>query len=58
MSCFRLVRLSQRLGGLKKLLADVETDFMLQRLNCVAIDRPVFLTGLGRSACGHQRARC
>jgi len=46
---FRLVTLSQRLGGLNKVLADLETDFVAQRLESVAIDRPVFLTGLARS---------
>jgi hypothetical protein len=46
---FRLVALSQRLGGLNKLLADLETDFVAQRLESMAIDRPVFLTGLARS---------
>jgi hypothetical protein len=48
-SDFRLVTLSQRLGGLNKVLAELETDFIAQRLHCVAIDRPVFLTGLARS---------
>jgi hypothetical protein len=46
---FRLVTLSQRLGGLNKVLADLETDFVARRLQDVAIDRPVFLTGLARS---------
>jgi hypothetical protein len=46
---FRLVTLSQRLGALNKVLAELETDFVAQRLHSVAIDRPVFLTGLARS---------
>jgi hypothetical protein len=46
---FRLVALSQRLGGLNQVLADLETDFVARRLDCVEIDRPVFLTGLARS---------
>jgi hypothetical protein len=46
---FRLVAMNQRLGGLKKVLADLESDFVARRLECVAIDRPVFLTGLARS---------
>lgn len=46
---FRLVRMSQRLGGLNKLLVDLETDLVAARLNRVSIDRPVFLTGLARS---------
>ena len=46
---FRLVTLSQRLGALNKVLADLETDFIARRLDAVAIDRPVFLTGLARS---------
>jgi hypothetical protein len=46
---FRLVTLSQRLGALNKVLADLETDFVARRLHAVAIDRPVFLTGLARS---------
>jgi hypothetical protein len=46
---FRLVTLSQRLGALNRVLADLETDFVAQRLHSVAIDRPVFLTGLARS---------
>jgi len=46
---FRLVTLSRRLGPLNKVLADLETDFVAQRLESVSIDRPVFLTGLARS---------
>ena len=46
---FRLVALSQRLGALNKVLADLETDFVAERLQSVSIDRPVFLTGLARS---------
>jgi hypothetical protein len=46
---FRLVTLSRRLGPLNKVLADLETDFVAQRLQSVSIDRPVFLTGLARS---------
>lgn len=46
---FRLVTLSRRLGPLNKVLADLETDFVAQRLQAVSIDRPVFLTGLARS---------
>jgi hypothetical protein len=46
---FRLVALSQRLGPLNKVLADLETDFVARRLDSVEIDRPVFLTGLARS---------
>jgi hypothetical protein len=46
---FRLVAMNQRLGGLKKVLADLENDFVARRLEHTAIDRPVFLTGLARS---------
>jgi sulfotransferase family protein len=46
---FRLVTLSQRLGALNRVLADLETDFVARRLDSVTIDRPVFLTGLARS---------
>jgi hypothetical protein len=46
---FRLVALSQRLGALNKVLADLETDFVARRIQPVEIDRPVFLTGLARS---------
>lgn len=46
---FRLVTLNQRLGRMNRLLADLETDFVARRLDSVAIDRPVFLTGLARS---------
>jgi len=46
---FRLVAMDRRLGGLKKILADLESDFVARRLECVTIDRPLFLTGLARS---------
>jgi hypothetical protein len=46
---FRLVTMNQRLGGLKKILADLENDFVASRLEQTTIDRPVFLTGLARS---------
>jgi hypothetical protein len=46
---FRLVTLSRRLGALNRVLADLETDFVAQRLESVSIERPVFVTGLARS---------
>jgi hypothetical protein len=46
---FRLVALNRRLGPLNKVLADLETDLVAQKLAGVSIDRPIFLTGLARS---------
>ena len=44
-----LARASRRLAPLLRLLGDMEEEFCAARLEALAIDRPVFVTGLARS---------
>jgi hypothetical protein len=46
---FALVTANRYLGSLLRNLSDVETFALGKRLNALAIDRPVFITGLARS---------
>ena len=46
---YLLTRFAQALPGQLKLLGDIETDLLGDRLDAIAIDRPVFITGLARS---------
>ncbi len=44
-----LTRFAQALPGAMKLLGDIETDFLGDRVAAISIDRPVFIAGLARS---------
>ena len=44
-----LTRFAHSLKGQMKLLGDVESDCLGERLDAIRIDRPVFITGLARS---------
>ncbi|MGH8244267.1 MAG: sulfotransferase [Steroidobacteraceae bacterium] len=46
---YLLTRFAQALPGQMKLLGDIETDLLGDRLDAIEIDRPVFITGLARS---------
>jgi Sulfotransferase family len=46
---YLLTRFAHSLQGQMKLLGDVETDWLGDRLEAIEIDRPVFITGLARS---------
>lgn len=48
-SDYLLTRFTQSMQGQMKFLGDVETDMLGSRLDDIAIDRPVFITGLARS---------
>ena len=44
-----LARFAHALPGQMKLLGDIESDWLGERLDTISIDRPVFITGLARS---------
>jgi hypothetical protein len=46
---FYLTCFARRVPGVLKLLGDLETDLLRSRLDEIALDRPVFITGLARS---------
>jgi len=46
---FYLTRFAHNVPGALKLLGDLETDLLRRRLDQIALDRPVFITGLARS---------
>jgi hypothetical protein len=46
---FYLTRFAHNMTGALKLLGDLETDWLRSRLDQIALDRPVFITGLARS---------
>lgn len=46
---YLLTRFAQALPGQMKLLGDIETDLLGDRLDAITIDRPVFIAGLARS---------
>jgi len=46
---YQLARLSRSLAGACRLLGDCETRFARRRLAGIALERPLFLTGLARS---------
>ena len=46
---YLLARFAHSLQGQLKLLGDVETEYLGERLETIRIDRPVFITGLARS---------
>jgi sulfotransferase family protein len=48
-SDYLLTRFAHSMQGQMKFLGDVETDLLGERLDAIAIDRPVFITGLARS---------
>lgn len=48
-SDYFLTRFAHSMTGQMKLLGDIETDFLGNRLRGIAIDRPVFICGLARS---------
>src|SRR5690606_28203259 len=48
-SDYFLCRLAHRAPGALKLIGDMETDVRRSRLDRIAIDRPIFITGLARS---------
>lgn len=44
-----LTRFAHSMPGQMKMLGDIETDFLGDRLDAISIDRPVFICGLARS---------
>ena len=48
-SDFLLTRFAHHMPGALKLLGDMETDLLRERLHGVALDRPVLIAGLARS---------
>lgn len=48
-SDYALVRLSRSLAPLLRAIGDLESDLLAGRLRGIAIDKPVFVTGLARS---------
>ncbi len=48
-SDYFLTRFAHTMQGQMKMLGDVETDLLGERLSSIEIDRPVFITGLARS---------
>ena len=46
---YYLTFISQAIPGILKILGDVETDYLRNRLEGITLDRPVFITGLARA---------